>query len=589
MLLVAESSTCHRRPLVAAGAGLVLMWLVCGSITQAHGAAERQLSQQNQGDAILEAMESELTRSMMTLGRAGPELAPYFIAYTAKEQTEYVVQGKLGGIQLDDTSRQRRARVEVRVGSVASDSTEDKDPAWPYEESYEPSAVLPLENHIPALRHTYWLLTDLGYKQAMASYFKLMAQKVYRAARKDKRGSFSSAPLVKDLQSLPPIHFDRSVWRAVVKAIGETLSSHSELFDHAVDVMTQRVVRWHVNSEGTRLRTAHLLYEIHVQGWIRAQDGMLLQDSIDFYAPKESDLPTVDALVVQAHLMAQRLMALAAAPELGPYTGPAILGPRAAGVFFHEVLGHRLEGHRQDDADEGQTFADHLERTIMPTFLSVRDDPRPGAFGSVHLNGTYTYDEEGVKAQAVTLVDHGVLKAFLMSRRPAPGLEGTNGHARAQGLLTPTARMGNLIVESHKSVSPEKLKRMLLSEARRQKKPYGLIIRDISGGSTNTSSYGYQAFKGQARVVYRLDAKTGRETLVRGVDLVGTPLVSISKIMAAGDQQGVFNGYCGAESGMVPVSTVAPAILFREVELQRSVNERAKPPLLPAPLEGERP
>ena len=158
-----------------------------------------------------------------------------------------------------------------------------------------------------------------------------------------------------------------------------------------------------------------------------------------------------------------------------------------------------------------------------------------------------------------------------------------NGHARAEGLLAPTARMGNLIVEAHKSVSAEKLKRMLLAEVRRQKKPYGLYIRDISGGSTNTSSYGYQAFKGEARMVYRVDAKTGRETLVRGVDLVGTPLVSISKIMAASNRQGVFNGYCGAESGVVPVSTVAPAILFREVELQRSVNERAKPPLLAAP------
>jgi hypothetical protein len=124
---------------------------------------------------------------------------------------------------------------------------------------------------------------------------------------------------------------------------------------------------------------------------------------------------------------------------------------------------------------------------------------------------------------------------------------------------------------------------MLLAEVKKQGKPYGLIIRDIIGGSTNTSTYGYQAFKGMPRLVYRVDAKTGAETLVRGVEMVGTPLTVVSKVMAVGDEPGVFNGYCGAESGYVPVSAVAPATLFSEIELQRTQKEKERPPILPAP------
>ena len=156
---------------------------------------------------------------------------------------------------------------------------------------------------------------------------------------------------------------------------------------------------------------------------------------------------------------------------------------------------------------------------------------------------------------------------------------------RAAAGRTPAARMANLVVESDasKQKSWEALKAQLIDEAKRQGKPYGLIIRDMSGGNTNTSSSGYQAFKGQPRLVYRVDVKTGREELVRGVEMVGTPLTVINKIVAMGDKPGVFNGYCGAESGFVPVSTVAPAALIQEIELQRNTKTNQKPPLLPSP------
>jgi predicted Zn-dependent protease len=181
------------------------------------------------------------------------------------------------------------------------------------------------------------------------------------------------------------------------------------------------------------------------------------------------------------------------------------------------------------------------------------------------------------------LVDQGRLVGFLLSRRPVNPFTHSNGHGRSQGLRPAMARMSNLVVESTRMVSATELKLRLMAEARRQGKPYGLVIRDITGGNTNTQSWGYQAFKGTPRLVYRVDAQTGAETLVRGVELVGTPLASINRILATGDTARVFNGFCGAESGYVPTATVAPPVLVGELELQRVVKALERGPVLPSP------
>ena len=279
----------------------------------------------------------------------------------------------------------------------------------------------------------------------------------------------------------------------------------------------------------------------------------------------------------------KELLALRMAPAIDPYTGPAILEPEAAGVLFHETVGHRLEGERQDDDREGKTFRGQVGRQVLPSFLSIYDDPTARERNGVQLNGFYAFDEEGVPAQRVPLVESGVLKNYLLSRRPVEGFLKSNGHGRSQGNRKPVARMANLLVESKKNVSDVELKNMLIAEAKRQGKPFGLIIRDITGGNTNTSSFGYQAFKGIPRMVYRVDVRDGKETLVRGVEIVGTPLSSINRVMATANKTGVFNGFCGAESGMVPVSAVAPATLLQEIELQRALEGKDRPPLLPSP------
>jgi predicted Zn-dependent protease len=255
----------------------------------------------------------------------------------------------------------------------------------------------------------------------------------------------------------------------------------------------------------------------------------------------------------------------------------------AAGVLFHEAVGHRLEGERQGNDAEGKTFRGQVGRTVLPSFISIYDDPTVRDAAGKPLNGYYQFDDEGVPAQRVPLVENGVLKNFLLSRTPIEGFAKSNGHGRAQSNHKPIARMANLIVTSTKQMDDAALRKALIAEAKRQGKPFGLIIKDITGGNTNTSSFGYQAFKGVPRMVYRVDVRDGKETLVRGVEIVGTPLSSINKVMASGKAPGTFNGFCGAESGMVPVSTVSPPMLLQEIELQRVVEGKDRPPLLPAP------
>jgi len=531
---------------------------------------------------MLVAMEGELRRSAgrLHLPHYDP---PYFIAYAVKEVHAASIAGKQGAVYLDTTRHDRRAFVDVRVGSYQFDSSEDEELDYVDEDAYDPGVFVPLTDDPSAIRHTLWLLTDLRYKQALSSYLKLKGQRVYEPDDPTRRPSFSAAPPVRFSEPAARLAFHAARWRALVRRLSALIAQDPAIFDAEVSVDAQVVTRWLVNTEGARLRTTKPMYGVHITAYSRAPDGLLLDRSADFYAPTESGLPPDAELEAATRRVINQLAALRAAPAMTPYTGPAILEERAAGVFFHEVLGHRLEGHRQDDDQEGQTFTSYLGKAVMPTFLSVEDDPSRARFGDVLLNGHYLYDDEGVAAQRVVLVDHGVLRGFLLPRRPVKGFHRSNGHGRAQGVMRPVARMGNTIVVAHRVVPRAELKRLLLQEVRKRRKPFGLIVRDITGGSTNTSSYGFQAFKGQARMVYKIDPATGQETLVRGVEIVGTPLISLGKILAAGDRSGVFNGYCGAESGMVPVSTVAPALLFSEIELQRSAASKSRPPVLGPP------
>ena len=311
---------------------------------------------------------------------------------------------------------------------------------------------------------------------------------------------------------------------------------------------------------------------------------MDLSQSYIFNAATEDGLPDEAKIREAFQGVIDMVLALRKAPLVEPYIGPAILLNRASGVFFHEIFGHRIEGHRQKSVDEGQTFTKMVGKLILPEFLSVIDDPTRPRSGDEELRGFYRYDDEGVPASRVNLVENGVLKTFLLSRSPVPGFAHSNGHGRREPGRQVVSRQGNLIVESSKSVPFEKLREMLRDECKEQNKLFGYMFQDITGGFTTTGRGGPQAFKVLPVVVYRVFADGSPDELVRGVDIVGTPLSCFSKIVCTGDDPAVFNGSCGAESGWVPVSAVSPSILVNQIEIEKRESSQELPPILNPPI-----
>jgi predicted Zn-dependent protease len=339
-----------------------------------------------------------------------------------------------------------------------------------------------------------------------------------------------------------------------------------------------------VNSEGAKLQHGRTYLRILVRANTKAEDGMELSQYRTFSAADEKDLPSEQELKVAFQKVIEQVLALRKAPLVEPYSGPAILMNRASAVFFHEIFGHRIEGHRQKDVEEGQTFTKKIGEEVLPDFLSVHDNPTMMKWGATHLRGYYKFDDEGVPAQDVTLVENGVLKTFLMSRSPVKNFPQSNGHGRAAPGNNVVSRMANTVVYSTKTTSFPELRKMLIEECKKQDKPYGLMFEDITGGFTGTRRVGAQTFKVLPVVVYRVYADGRGDELVRGVDIVGTPLTSFSKIIYTGDDPDVFNGTCGAESGPVPVSGVSPSILVSEIEVEKRRREQDKPPILPPPI-----
>jgi len=535
---------------------------------------------------VLGALKAEMNRSRHKLRLPGED-APYFIRFLVRDYDNYDLSARFGAMYDDSYQRVRQGAVEVRVGSYQFDNTADDstDKLFDFDnfDHYQPPVYAPLDDDVDAMRATMWLQTDARYKQALAALHKKRGARVTNVVEDEKLASFSREKAARVVDPPVVLSLDRAKWSDRLRRISALFKRNPEIFDSQVKLSADHQTRYIVTSEGTALVNERLIYSLQLTATARAPDGLLINHFKSFYGATEAELPDEAALAQVAGQLADEIKRLCKAPMLDPYNGPAILLPEAAGVFFHEALGHRLEGERQNDDKEGATYKGQLGKPILPVFMSVLDDPTLNKVGKVSLNGHYDFDDEGVASRPVTLVDHGILRNYLKSRTPVKGSPASNGHGRSEGTLDPIGRMANTIVRSDKVVSYDKLKEMLLAEIRRQKKAFGLIIADISGGQTNTTTYDFQAFKGMPRIVYRVDGKTGEETLVRGVEFVGTPIGSLNRIEAASDQTAVFNGYCGAESGYVPVSTAAPALLISEIELQRTRRALERPPLLPAP------
>ncbi len=322
-----------------------------------------------------------------------------------------------------------------------------------------------------------------------------------------------------------------------------------------------------------------------IQATTLAKDGMQLSlwDSVE--ALDASRLPDEAALAKRVEKLANSLEELRNAPPAEAFVGPAILSGKAAAVFFHETFGHRIEAVHEKSENEGKTFARRIGSVVMPNFLTVIDDPTVVKANGEYLNGHYAFDDEGVPAQPVTVAKNGVLTSFLISRTLVRGFTASNGHGRCAPGWNPVARQANLFViaDKTKQVSPATLRQMLIREAVKQHKTYGLLFDEITGGLTYTASRSDQTYLVHPLRVYKVFVDGRPDQLIRGAEIVGTPLAALERVVAAGNDIAVFNGTCGRESGPIPVSAVAPSLLVQSIETKRTAKSFDKVPVLSDP------
>ncbi|HTR47393.1 MAG TPA: metallopeptidase TldD-related protein [Verrucomicrobiae bacterium] len=529
---------------------------------------------------VLSAVQAELDRSIATLGKADP--AAYFLSYTVSERHYAEVSGSNGALLSSSDDRARWLEVQSRVGSYQLDDTHklgDRPPSWT-----SPGSTATLDDDIALLRREIWRETDRQYRAASEALIKVKtSQQVQVQSSESGAPDFSRESPHVSIGSRVDIHVDRKPWEERVRRYTAAFSKSPYVLNSIATFTALATNQYQVNTEGTKLAFGQVHYRLELFVQSKAPDGMDIDRyaNFDWLDPKDApDEKTVSASIDQ---LIHETESLDQAPLADPYAGPTLLTGRAAAVFFHEVFGHRVEGFRQKDIAEGQTFTSKIGEKIMPDFISIKDDPTEPVLGGQMLLGNYPFDDEGVPATNVPLVDKGVLKTFLMSRSPLTDVPHSNGHGRRQLGYVPVARQGNLIVSSTNGVPFSELRKKLIDLVKEQNMPYGLLIDDIEGGFTFTGRGQPQAFQVTPLVVYRVFPDGRPDQLVRGVNIVGTPLVSLTKIVGTSDKQEIFNGYCGAESGSVPVSAVAPAILISEMEFAKKETSTDRPPILPPP------
>jgi len=542
-----------------------------------HPTAPIQASGDMGSDPVLSGLQQELHRSFDNLSKLRTPV--YFLAYQLTDNRAIKVSASFGALMSSTDERTRVLGVDLRIGDYSLDNTHpgiSVDWLNLGDDSLD-DTPMPIEGAVDVFQRAVWAGTDLQYKIALESWQNVKTVTAVKAPQEDGSADFSREPPRQYIESEAYFHFDRNAAEEQARRYSSQFVKHSDILEGTVEISEEIETRRFVNSEGSVIKTSTPYCRIMVSASTKAADGMRLPLHLTYLAFSPGTLPSEEAVIADIDQLSEKLAQLRNAPVAEPYTGPAILSSRASAVFFHEIFGHRIEGARQKRQEDAQTFEKRVNQHVLPDFLSVYSDPTQLHLGKEDLAGYYKYDDEGVRAVRVTVVENGVLKNLLMSRSPIKGFPQSNGHGRRQ-FGFPAAHQSNLIVQASQQVSRTELKKRLIELVKAANRPYGLYFEDVEG-DTLTQRLVPNAFNVRPTVVYRI-YPDGREELVRGFDLIGTPLMAFSKIVAADDEVGVFDGICDFD---IPVSAVSPGLLVSQIEVQLKEKLPDRTPVLPAP------
>lgn len=532
-------------------------------------------------DRLLTILKEELKTQMEGLG--GESLKPYYISYRVAETNSHIVVASHGALMKSESVPQRLLTAQVRVGEYSMDNFNvtggGRTPmARP--------VLLPMESDDLGVKTHLWEITASEYNSALRDYSRIKSSLNTKLQSEDKTGDYTKSAPYRSYEkpfSKQQTQFNAGEWEARAKKVSALFKVHEEIEEAFVTITFQTARNYFVSSEDVEVVDNLSYAHVSISAETKADDGMVLPLHKSYFAYTPAGLPTEGEMAKDVEVMIAKLKALRVAPVVEPYAGPAILNGESSGVFFHEIFGHRIEAQPMKSSQNGQTFKNMLGQLVLPAGMSVYDDPTAKKYLGQDLNGYYKHDEEGVKAEKVSVVEDGVLKNFLTTKVPIEGFTKSNGHARAQAGLHATSRQSNLIIESKNRCTEAELRAMLIEEAKKQGKEFGFYMAAVTGGFTNTGRQAPNSFNVTPIEVYRVFVDGRADELVRGVDLVGTPLSMFSFISTAGGESGIFTGMCGAESGQVPVTAISPALFITKIEFQRKGKSNSKLPILPRP------
>ena len=531
---------------------------------------------------LAKIMRDEANRGMNQI-RGGEHPRPYYISLLARDEECWDIKASYGSLIKDTHERKRGCYCDVRVGSYRHDQVQDgglndnsKD-----DDSYN-YIDLPFGNRESGVRHGLWRQAEVRYREAVEAYATKKSYELTYLDRNRNLPSFQKLTPIEDVlwKELPAV--DEKHWRQFTENSSSVVCEYPQVKESQVGFRARNQVHVFVNSEGSLIVQSQPFWTLSCYLWLLSSDGDALTWTINHFVADPNDLPDTRRFRKEIRNTIETLTALSKAPSLRSYSGPVLLNPVPAGLLIHEALGHRLEGNRMLCAGEGQTFRDSLNQNILPSYLTIEDNPGLERFQGMSLVGHYQYDDEGVPAQSAELVRQGVLRGFLTSRTGIKRKHHSNGHGRSERFERPISRMAVTRILSETGLNDEELKHLLIEEINRQNLPFGIRVLSATGGETATEAYNFQAFLGEINLAARV-YPDGREELVRGVDFVGTPLNATRTIIAAGNQYEVDNAYCGAESGWVPISTISPALLISHLELQGKTDTPFNQPCYPIP------
>ncbi len=535
-------------------------------------------------EPLLDILKEELSYQAGELSKTGAP--PYYMNFRVTAIDRNAASASFGVLSSQFETHERVFKPHVRLGDYGFDNFRGGMDGY-QAGGYRGKTLLPLSDEdADAIRQVIWKEVADAYKASVEELEKLRAADKVNTKRDDKAPDFSDAPVEKYYE--PPLSdaekaFDRPEMERRVKAYSAVFLSSPDILNGSASIDYTVLRKYLVSSEGTEIAHNSRACRLMINAMVRTADGMELPLYNSYFAFSPDGLPTDEEVLTDTRLMAATLEKMKDAPVVDPYTGPALLSGEAAGVFFHEIFGHRIEGQRMKSDDDGQTFKKMVGQGVLPKYFSVYDDPTLTAFGGGDLYGYYLYDDQGVKARRVDVVKKGTLNEFLMTRVPTDEFARSNGHARAMENMNPVSRQSNLVVETDRHLTDEQLRKALVKEAKSQGKEFGLYFKEVTGGFTMTGRFIANSFNVTPLEVYKIYVDGRPDELVRGVDLIGTPLSMFSNIIEGGGRSGIFTGVCGAESGSVPVTAVSPQVLVKKVEVQRKAKSSDTPPVLPRP------